>query len=487
MDKKLPKEWHRTLIPALDTLIGDPSILDPETRPGQIIGPKKAERFVIPYGFYRRICDFRDEPSTRGDACKDLAHFFSVMRLSLHDAARKQHVLPNGTIVELMDIKASEFPSGFDPKSSQAQAVVCAQKIGHDVAVWTGSDTQIMLAAAHDVDLAIINQEVYTGRRKVLLSYENSSAWYSNHQISAAEWKDMYPEEATLRPNEFVEFSFEGETQQTKQYGNIGRFDAHADGGRGALVPLKYVYRMRYGLFPKTPGQAMLNEVLLLPPDEVAIIVVSGIFGTGKTFMSVADGLAQVEKNGCEPIYNSVFVCPRDGSLGRQIGFLPGEKYQKIKNLAAPIFDNLEEVLRSKGRDKTSSKYGSKTQVDESEKRYWESVTEGCIQDNFDLEALVFMGGRSLNQRYIIYDEAQDHERGQMKALLTRIGNGSKMVIMGDPTQTTNPHLNRTSNGLSYAASKIGKGAESCAAVIEFTEAEIVRSEAAEAIARLFA
>ena len=95
------------------------------------------------------------------------------------------------------------------------------------------------------------------------------------------------------------------------------------------------------------------------------------------------------------------------------------------------------------------------------------------------------MGGRSIEGSFMIYDEFQDMERSQAKTLLARIGDGSKIVILGDPNQTTNPHLNKTSNGLSYSASKLA--GNSLAAVITFQgKQEIVRSPAAKAIAECF-
>lgn len=94
------------------------------------------------------------------------------------------------------------------------------------------------------------------------------------------------------------------------------------------------------------------------------------------------------------------------------------------------------------------------------------------------------MGGRSLSNTFIVLDEFQDTERHQAKALLSRIGEGSKIVVLGDPTQITNPHINRTSNGLSYSASRLAGKPE--AAIITLNKGEIIRSSAARAIAKYF-
>lgn len=481
--------YHRSLIPALDTLIGDPEIVNPHSK-----RPAKAEQIIIPYGYLGHIDRFYNEPSTRGDAARELMHYLSMMRLSLSGENRR-YTTDNGTNIQLW------WPDGLngsrsntigmpklDPESSKAQAILCAKEVGSDVAIWTGSDRQIALAAAHNIDIARINADVYTGRRKLPLSFEQSSLWYSNHRISISEWQDMYPNEAPLRPNEFIEFDFAGKNAANQHFFDyVGRYDAK----EGFIVPLKHVGHNRYGIHPLTAGQAMLHEALMMPPEELPIVLVSGIYGTGKTFLAVADGLMQTEANpNRRPIYDNIFVCPRDGNLGREIGYLPGEKYDKIIASAAPIVDNLKRVLALKGVDKEKGDNNGKTGKDgnpttETPYQYIKKATQRYLDTYFEFEAPIFMGGRSLESCFIIYDEFQDMERNQAKAILTRIGDHSKIVAMGDPNQVTNPHMNKTSNGLAYAASKISKG-NPYAAVITLTNEEIVRSTAARVIAELF-
>lgn len=114
------------------------------------------------------------------------------------------------------------------------------------------------------------------------------------------------------------------------------------------------------------------------------------------------------------------------------------------------------------------------------------ALVEQYRERYFEFEPIIYMGGRSISGSFMIYDEFQDMERGQAKALLSRVGNDSKIVILGDPNQTTNPHLNRTSNGLSYSASKLA--GDPLTAVVSFDQSrEIVRSAAARHIAERLA
>ena len=221
-------------------------------------------------------------------------------------------------------------------------------------------------------------------------------------------------------------------------------------------------------------------EALLAPVEEIPIVVISGIFGTGKTFLSLAAGHF-LTNGGVADVYERIFVCPRDGALGAEIGFLPGDATNKTRAKAKPIEDNYIQILKlqnGNNREKLAEKgnVGLGSAYDQFER---------LVKDHkIEFESVINMGGRSLADSFIIYDEFQDMERYQAKALLSRPADGSKMVIMGDPTQTTNPHLNATSNGLSYSASKLAGKPE--AAVITLFPHEITRSRAARAIATYF-
>ena len=140
-----------------------------------------------------------------------------------------------------------------------------------------------------------------------------------------------------------------------------------------------------------------------------------------------------------------------------------------------PIVDNIRSGLKAKGdKAKNGTKKSNQQLNDEVNK---------IIEENCELTSMVHMGGRSLANSWIIYDEAQDFEWSQMLQLVERIGDQSKMVIIGDPDQVHNRHLSKNSCGLSRAMSKFAGG--KCIAVITLTEDEIERSTAAREIAHL--
>ncbi|MDO5480811.1 MAG: PhoH family protein [Candidatus Saccharibacteria bacterium] len=454
---------HDYIVPGLDMLIGDPNVLCPGSNT-----PQKAKTFCIPKIYIRRLSDFYDELSTRGEASKELLTIISDLleQGSASTGTNPVYIchLKNDTKVEFHDVSVHDKESLLH--SSKSHAIRLAKHLARkyrDVAIMTGSDKLSVAAALEGIDVAHINPKVYTGRVRVPLYNEAgldlTSAWWSNQRITLAEWMNAFPE-IFLQTNQYVEFIVD-ECEQDRRL--IGYFNG------SEIVPIKYrqLTRPDYrNIKPKTIGQQMLFDALLAPPEEIPIVIVSGIFGTGKTFATLACGLEQIEAG----IYEKIFVCPRDAALGQEIGFLPGNETEKTRAKAHPIEDNLRAILRLHKQDK--SPQGLDLSVD------------NCLNNYFQFTPMINMGGRSIANSFIIFDEFQDTERHQAKALLSRIGDHSKVVIMGDPTQITNPHLNRTSNGLSYIASKLA--GSPLVSVITFDDTtEVVRSRAAQAIAEL--
>lgn len=455
---------HSCIVPGLDMLIGDPDILRPKADT-----PQKARLICIPKVYIRRLNDFYDEPSTRGEASKELVGIIS--NLLEHSTARNSRnpiyacQLKNGTHVEFHDVNI--YDEDRRHPSSKIHAIQLAKEMCHDyydTAIMTGSDKLSVLAALEGLDIAHINPHVYTGRVRVPL-YDNStgldltSSWWSNHHITMEEWRVAFPD-IPLQTNQYVEFIVSDADQDQRLIGYFNGQDVVPIKGRQLTHPS---FRR---IKPKTTGQQMLFDALLAPPEEIPIVIVSGIFGTGKTFAALACGLEQIN-NGH---YEKIFICPRDSTLGQEIGFLPGNETEKTRSKAHSIEDNLRAIFRLQSQDKSAQ--GLDLSV------------ENCLDDYFEFTPIINMGGRSISNSFIILDEFQDTERYQAKALLSRIGDHSKIVVMGDPTQITNPHLNRTSNGLSYIASKLA--GSPLASVITFNKTtEVVRSQAAQAIAEL--
>ena len=191
-----------------------------------------------------------------------------------------------------------------------------------------------------------------------------------------------------------------------------------------------------WGIRPRNVQQKMAIE--LLNRDDIPLVTLAGKAGTGKTLLSLAAALYQTEdlQN-----YKKILVARPVVPVGKDIGYLPGEKEEKLRPWMQPIYDNLEFLFNTK-------KPGELEQI---------LAGIGSIQ----VEALTYIRGRSIPDQFIIIDEAQNLTKHEVKTILTRVGERSKIVLVGDPKQIDHPYLDEYTNGLTYVAERLKHLAES--------------------------
>jgi len=240
--------------------------------------------------------------------------------------------------------------------------------------------------------------------------------------------KAIEPPADDLAPNEFVILTDAADAENTA----IGRFDA----GQKSLVALRFGDKTYQNVSARNPQQQMAVELLML--DSVPLVTLLGPAGTGKTLLAVACGMQKVL---AEKKYEKLLVTRPIIPFGQDIGYLPGAKEEKLYHWMQPIFDNLAYILRTK-------KAGGNGGMDE---RIRDLLDSGALE----LEALTYMRGRSIPDQFIIVDEAQNLTPREIKTVVSRIGEDSKLVLTGDPWQIDNPYLDSSSNGLAYAAERM--------------------------------
>ena len=216
---------------------------------------------------------------------------------------------------------------------------------------------------------------------------------------------------------------------------------ARADNA-GKLNLLDYSLTDRvWNIAPKNREQRMALDLLLDP--AIRLVTLVGGAGTGKTLLALAAALQlTLQQEQFDRILVSRPIIP----LGKDIGFLPGSKDAKLGSWMQPIFDNLQFLLGETNplQEKSSSKKQGKMTV--------ESLLN---THKIDLEALTYIRGRSIARQYVIVDEAQNLTPHEVKTIISRCGNDTKMILTGDPGQIDNPYLDKSSNGLSYAVEKL--------------------------------
>ncbi|MGG5253085.1 PhoH family protein [Neobacillus sp. SM06] len=184
-----------------------------------------------------------------------------------------------------------------------------------------------------------------------------------------------------------------------------------------------------WGIHPRNVQQTMAIELLLR--KDIPLVTMIGKAGTGKTLLALASGLLQTEDL---QEYKKLLVARPIVPVGKDLGFLPGEKQEKLRPWMQPIYDNLEFLFNTKKPGEL------------------DAILAGM--GSIEVEALTYIRGRSLPDQFIIVDEAQNLTKHEVKTILTRVGEGSKIVLMGDPEQIDHPYLDAYNNGLTYVVEK---------------------------------
>ena len=285
----------------------------------------------------------------------------------------------------------------------------------------------------------------------------------------------------------------------------------------GKTMPARYygdgsVRRLKLPDFVKAPGGVPIRARNLeqqyfldaLLDDGVSIVTCFGKAGTGKTLLSIAGALHQTQDEHSR--YDGVSISRPVIALGKDIGFLPGTLEEKMKPWLQPYYDALEVLMPSKPpKDpQFAAKKVSKKKRKKSDEHYLAAMTapqpshashngghgnaaiakpyERLLRSGMvEIEALAFIRGRSIARRFFILDEAQQLTPHEVKTVITRISEGSKIVLIGDPAQIDNPYVDSRSNGLVYCFNRM-KG-QSIAAHVKLTKGE--RSKLAELAADL--
>ncbi len=325
---------------------------------------------------------------------------------------------------------AAVFSSDLDLNSpdNRILRVACELAEAGKIVVFISKDINLRLKAdalglkVMDFERGKVREDaLYTGFSERRISATQLDALYRSHEMSGAGF--------SLLPNEFVVLNADDNSKHS------ALVRCHPDGhlrlvelGRGDTV---------WNIVPRNKEQRMALDLLLDP--EVRLVTLLGGAGTGKTLLALAAALKQVVN---EERYEKILVSRPIIPLGNDIGFLPGSKDSKLASWMQPIFDNLDFLLGGEAERKARSSS--------------RISTEGLMNSHrLELEALTYIRGRSIARQFVIIDEAQNLTPHEIKTIVSRCGDDTKMVLTGDPHQIDNPYLDASGNGLSYAVDRL--------------------------------
>jgi len=172
---------------------------------------------------------------------------------------------------------------------------------------------------------------------------------------------------------------------------------------------------------PKNDQQQEALETLCDP--DIDLVILEGAAGSGKTFLALAAGLGQVLDY---KTYKEILFTRAPIGVGVDMGYLPGDEQDKLAPWCGALFDNIETLVGG------------------------EDLTNAFIRTKIKIKAMQFMRGRSLMNKYVIIDEVQNMAPSELKVLVTRAGEGTKIVVMDDTSQIDNKRLNKSNNALSH-------------------------------------
>lgn len=189
-----------------------------------------------------------------------------------------------------------------------------------------------------------------------------------------------------------------------------------------------------FGIVPKNAEQAFALHAILNP--NIKLITLQGVAGTGKTLLALAGALEQKRE------YRQIFIArPVVPLSNKDIGFLPGDIKSKLNPYMEPLWDNLKFI---------------QNQFDEQDARY-QKIKQMVESEKIVIQPLAYIRGRSLSNIFFIVDEAQNLTPHEVKTIITRAGDNTKIIFTGDVKQIDTPYLDAQSNGLSYLIDKIGQ------------------------------
>ena len=411
---------NKTFILDTNVLLLDPTAINK-------FGPQN--KVFIPLTVVEELDKFKKDQNEIGRNARYFAR--------LIDGLRSQGSLMQGVPLEnggmlvisvVKDIKSAKG-EGLNPLVNDnliLASAVTLKDAGENVTLIT-KDINLRLKSdavgikAEDYETTDISiDELYSGQRTVEMDLEKIEIFEKERflKIEPGEIPSIYPNEYLILTDKNNPFKKA-----------LGRYHFR----KGGIVPLIRPKEGVWGIHPKNIEQQFALDALL--NNEINLVSLVGKAGTGKTLLAIAAGLecAITKQN-----YSRVLVSRPIVPMGRDLGFLPGDINEKLGPWMQPIFDNIDFLFGN--------------QRARNEMTTWdELINQGLLH----VEPLTYIRGRSLPGQYMIVDESQNLTPHEIKTIITRAGEGTKIVLTGDSEQIDNPYLDSLNNGLVYCIDKL--------------------------------
>jgi PhoH-like ATPase len=386
---------------------------------------------VLPIAVIEELDRFKKQPEMTGRNAREVARTLDQLRqqgnlttgVSLSNGGTLRVALSDRDTLKTLPLELSGdvadnaiLAVGLQSKYNCQCPVVVVSK---DTNLRIKADALGLHAEDYETDKVDIN-ELYTGSTEVLVNPEQIAEFFQAGSVTL---------EREFLPNQDITLVDSLNPSHTA----LGM----AEGSSSKIIPLIALPKLGVSrIQPRNREQRFALNLLL--QDSIKLVTLVGKAGTGKTLLAIAAGLQKVAD---EKLYNRLLISRPVVPMGKDIGYLPGDINDKLTPWMQPLYDNFDLIFRTQ---EISEKPG-----------HWRRGHEELIEMGIlQIEPLTYIRGRTIPQQFLIIDEAQNLTPHEVKTIITRAGEGTKVVLTGDPDQIDNPYIDAASNGLTYVVER---------------------------------
>jgi PhoH-like ATPase len=381
---------------------------------------------ILPIYVIEEIDKLKKESGNRGASARIAARFIDEIRLKgclAHGVELENGVvfkvetegdttkLPNSLKRDIVDNRILAIALYIKNRESDKKVIL----ISKDINMRIKADSLEINVEDYNTDKTNLD-ELYTGHIEVEVPLKVQKQYEKSGRIK---YEEVLKEEPS--PNSFITLIHKDKSLNGRYNSETKRIERMSFGDVSA-----------WGIRGRNEEQTFALDLLM--DENIKVVTLVGKAGTGKTLLAVASGLEQVVERSK---YKKLFIARPIISMGKDLGYLPGSEKEKLKPWMQPIFDNID-FLANEKEDKAG------------EKVIMGLESMGLLK----IEALSYIRGRSIPEGFMIIDEAQNLTPHEIKTIVTRAGENTKIVFTGDPYQIDNPYLDTESNGLTYLAER---------------------------------
>jgi PhoH-like ATPase len=385
---------------------------------------------ILPIYVIEEIDQFKRESTERGRNARSVTRLLDAERAKNGSLAQGVPIGDGGSLrVHVPDTRPT-LEIALNPSSGDHAILMTALQfrdaspdkptifVTMDVTLRIRADALGLTTQAYE-NQAVDSDRLETGIVELSVTSDQLDLFFKDSAMTAPAGEKLYANVSVILRDD-----------QPKPRSALGRFHAESGEIRALRAPREGIVGVR----PRNKEQNFALDLLL--DDSIRLVTIMGKAGTGKTLLAIAAGLKRTVEDGA---YARLLVSRPVMPLGRDLGFLPGDVGEKLSPWMQPIYDNLEFLLQAGG----SKRRGIRG--------YEDLFGSGQLQ----VEPLTYIRGRSLPQQFVIVDEAQNLTPHEVKTVITRCGEGTKIVLTGDPFQIDNPYVDSSTNGLSASADRL--------------------------------